>query len=40
MAEDVPEQTEIIQQDVWKNAMQAWHQVQSFYDKGTNASEI
>ena len=40
IAQDVPEQTEIIFQDVRKNAMQAYIKYKAYYDKKENASKL
>ena len=40
IAQDVPEQTEMIFQDVRKYAMQAYIKYRAYYDKKTNASKL
>ena len=40
MAQDVLDQTEIIHQDVRKNAMQAYNNYKAYYDEKANASKL
>ena len=40
IAEDVPEQTELIFQDLRKKAMQAYIKYKAYYDKKANVSEL
>ena len=40
IAQNVLEQTEIILQDVRRNAMQAYIKYKAYYDKKTNASKL
>ena len=40
IAQDVPEQTEMIFQDFSKNAMQAYIKYKAYYNKKANASEL
>ena len=40
IAQDVPEQTEMIFQDVRRNAMQAYIKYKAFYDRKANASKL
>ena len=40
IAQDVLDQTEMVHQDVRKNAMQAYIKIKAYYDKKANASEL
>ena len=40
IAQDVLEQTEVIRQDVRRNAMQAYIKYKAYYDKKANASKL